>query len=93
MVVRSRSNLSLLLMKLTVSEYLWFLTLDIFSANLFTKVCASIPIPPDVENTTGVNVALSTCNIRAPYSLFFCISWFLYIAGIVLKALLEGAEA
>ena len=36
MVVRNRSNLNLLLIKLTVSEYLWFLILDIFSANFFT---------------------------------------------------------
>ena len=43
----------------------------------------SIPIPPEVENTRGINETSSTSQTLSPYSLFFIISWCLYTVEIL----------
>ena len=92
-VVFKRSKRRRFLIKFMVSLYFCPLFSAIFSAILLKKVWASGLIPPVVEKTSGVNDAFSISRTLALYATFFCCSWDLYMRGIVLCALLEGAGA
>ena len=64
MYVFSKSNLNLLLRKLTTLLYVSPLFALIRSAIRLMSLSASLPIPPEVLNTAGVNIAFSPCSTQ-----------------------------
>ena len=69
-VVLSIANLNLVLTCLTTSQYLSFLFLAMRSANLLINCLHSFDIPPDVRNTAGVKLTVSTFNTLSKYASF-----------------------
>ena len=85
MYVFSKSNLNLLLRKLTTLLYVSPLFALIRSAIRLMSLSASLPIPPEVLNTAGVNIAFSPCSTRR-YSVFFSFSWVMCIIWGMLRS-------
>ena len=65
--VLKRSNLFLFLINVIASLYRWPDFLDNLSANFLKNILASLPIPPVVDRTIGVNVPCSTSTILNPF--------------------------